>query len=421
MSWTRYFRRAASSGGPRLSDVMGGLATLFEGMGEEEVYLVMCREVRRIFHCNEVSLYLHAPGAAARQDGEWLLRPVGRGDAGPPVTQSDLDTAHQAVPGAVVPADEALRTVLLRKAVALAFEEGEFYGCDIEDGQAVLLRDPGPEHDLGSGDLTRLAIPLVYRHQVGGWVEEARVGVVCLDQVSVGSDLRPLERFLRTLLGYAITTPACSLRDPITNLYTPLHLREQVAAYLNMRELTKGKLKGGLVVGHIDALCLRRQHLHAAGAVPPTGVEQRIAEVRRGVGACLQRLATQDALPGADYRCGVAARLGRDGFAVLLPLLEPQQLVQWAGRLGRAVREQRFSGPAGSEQVLVRLRVIPFGLPGTERVDGAWSQTGQCLEAMRSAPPRPRTSPEPAPDLLCLSRNGWESPRPGGPAPGTQS
>lgn len=412
MPWTKFFRRSADVGGPGINDLMSGLSRLFEGMGEEDVFWVACREVVRIFKCEAATLLWLDPGAAGAGDGEWLLRATGHG-AGAVVTQADAEGAPEASVGEALPYSEDLAHRMMLKAIALAFEEGEFYGCDGEEDQAVLLRDPGPDDDLGSGDLSLLAIPLSYHHRMGHVLERVRVGVLALYGLPVACDLRPLEGFLRSLIGYAVTTPSCSLRDPVTGLYTSLQLREELDRYLNTYQLTKGKLKGGLVVGKVDGLAHLEHRLADAGRLGPGAVGQVVSDVLRGLGGRLLQMTRNYSLPGLDYRSGVAARLGRDGFGALLPLLDPAQLEHWGIQLARSMSDQRFPG-VGEERITVSLRVIPFGVSGSESLETAWGMAGRSLEQLGAMQTRVAAERAASHDrrgkIETLTASGWVAP-----------
>jgi len=413
MPWTKFFRRSADVGGPGINDLLSGLSRLFEGMGEEDVFWVACREVVRIFRCEAAALLWLDPGAAAVGDGEWILRCTGHGVI-PLVTQADADNDPEISVGRLLPLSEGLTQRVMLKAIALAFEEGEFYGCDVERDQVVLLRDPGPDDDLGSGDLSLLAIPLAYHHRMGHVLERARVGVLALYGLPVACDLRPLEGFLRSLIGYATTTPSCSLRDPVTGLYTSLQLREELDRYLNTYELTNGKLKGGLVVGKVDGLPFLQQRIEATGRVAPGVVGQVVSDVLRGLGGRLLQMTRNYSLPGLDYRSGIAARLGRDGFGALLPLLNSAQLERWASQLARSIADQRFPG-VGAESVTLSLRVIPFGgASGPSTLESAWALAGKSLEQLGAMQTRVAAERPGARDqvgkIQVLTPKGWMAP-----------
>lgn len=414
MAWTRFFKSAAEVGGPRLNDVMEGLSRLFEGMGEEEVYRVACLELKQTLRCDRVVLLKHEPGAASRADGDWILKVVGGEGQGATVRQADVGGLPKLHLGGLAPYSEEAAHEAMLTAIALAFDRGEFVGCDVEGDRIALLKDPGPDDDLGSGELSLLAIPLTYNRRVGRVVERARVGVLALYGLPVACDLRKLEGFFRSLIGYAITTPSCSLRDPVTGLYTERHFEDELARYLNMFAHTKQKIGGGLVVGKVDALRLLRQKLGADSSVAPAVVEQRVSEILREVGARLLKLTTDYDLGSAGYRCGVAARLGPDSVGALLPLLDADQLSQWSRRLAKGISDLRLPA-VGTERssLTVSLRILPFGLPGTSQSDAVWKIARECLETLdldqaRSASNRRELASKTA-DHQVLTKDGWES------------
>jgi len=385
MSWTSLFRRSEVEGGPSLTEFIAGVSRIFEGTGLEETYHQVTSEIKQIFRCGSVAILVHDPDVSPGPDeGDWVLT-VRAGEAeGARVCQRHATALPQVKAGVRLEATEELAHGVMLKALALAFEHDWYYGADVED-QVVLLRDPIPPDDLGSGDLSLIALPLTYRHRVGRRVETARVGVLALYKVPVQKDMQPLERFLRSLVGYAITTPICSLRDPVTGLYSERHLREELDAYVNMVELTKGKLGGAFVVGVIDSLGVYRQTLEAEGKVDPGTIDQLVSEVLRVVGRKVGRFARHYALGHTEYRCGFAGRIGLDGFGVVLPLLKPSDLRVWAVRLAQDVRAHAFPSEhrlqAGN--VTVSLRVLLFGLEGTRTADEAWRLAERCIERLR--------------------------------------
>ena len=411
MPWTRFFRRAADSGGPSLNDLMGGLSRLFEGMGEEEVFEVACREVSRIFACQQASLMWHLPKAGERE-GEWTLEVSSGPAAGAKVTRADAQASPELIAGQPLAYSEELAHRAMLKAIALAYEHGEFYGCDQDERQVVLLQDPGPADDLGSGDLALLAIPLVYHHRVGRVLERARVGVIVLYGLPVACDLRPLEGFLRSLIGYAVTTPSCSLRDPVTGLYTRHHFRAELERYTSAYRITGRKLGGGVVVCKVEALRHYQQRVEVSGNLPPRIVGKVVSDLLRRIGAQLTRLCGDYALAGMNYSCGVPARLGPDAFGALLPLLKPEDLTLWARRLGRAVEETGFPDATGRHSpVTLSLRVIPFGGgPAGSDPGQAWALVEECLEFWDRNQPRPSTNHKerPALDLRLFTAQAWE-------------
>jgi len=413
MPWTHFFKRAADVGGPSLNDVMDGLSRLFEGMGEEEVYQVACHEMRQILRCDRVALLLHDAGAATASDGDWVLKVVGGEGVGAAVRHAEATALPEVRVGDRVDYSEEVAHGVMLKAIALAFERGEFFGCDVERGHVALLADPGPDDDLGSGDLSLMAIPLAYHHRVGRVVERSRVGVLALYGLPVACDLRKLEGFFRSLVGYAVTTPSCSLRDPVTGLFTASHMESELKRYLNTFTLTKQKLGGGLVVGKVDALGLLRQKLQSEGALPPAAVGQRVSEILRDVGACLERHTSDYDMGSVGYRCGVPARMGSDTFAALLPLLNSEQLSLWCRRLAKAVSDLKIPAVGDERAVLtVSLRALPFGLPGTSRSSSVWDVAQECLAALDRDQARAgsnrRALASATADLQLLAREGWQ-------------
>lgn len=389
--WTRLFKKGEIelAGEDQLVKFLEGVAKIFEGGTTEETAERVSTQVKRIFACDDVSLFVYdAEELPGLDDGEWVLTVKAGFGKGLRVTQNDAKTMPSLVPGKFFPHSEQLAQKAVLKAIALAYEEGRFYGCDIERKKVILVRDPKPEDDMGSGDLSTLAIPLSFINRTGRVAEKSRIGVMALYRVPVAEDWGETEKFLRTLVAYAMTAPGCMLRDPVSNLYTETHLLERLQVYGNMLNLTSGKLQGGFVVGMIDTLRLYKQTLEAEGNVDPTQVSQRVSEAIRGVGACVLRRSRRHALgTGTDFECGDAGRIGQEGFGVILPLLRPMELKMWALRLQKDVIAYPFVGeealPAG--EVTVSLRVIPLGRPDTRRPGQLWKTAQKALEEIHKS------------------------------------
>ncbi len=384
--WTRLFRKGdlELTGDHHLLKFLEGVARIFEGGTAKDTADRISEQTKKIFGCDDVSLFVYdqdeIPGL---DDGEWVLTVRAGFGEGMRVTQNDARTMPSLVPGKFFPHSEQLAEKAVLKAIALAFEEGRFYGCDIERKKVILLREPKPEDDMGSGDLSVLAIPLSFINRTGRVAEKTRVGVMALYRVPVQDDWGDVEKFLRSMVAYALTTPSCMLRDPVSHLYSESFLRERLSVYGNMLDMTDGKLRGGLVVGMIDTLRLYKQTLEAEGNVDPAQVSQRVSEAIRGVGACLWRRARNHALGmGADYAAGDAGRIGQEGFGVILPLLRPMELKMWAIRFQKDVIDYPFVGedalPAGD--ITVSLRVIPLGRADTRRPALVWKKATAALD-----------------------------------------
>lgn len=362
--WTRFFRRKDLEGEDFFAKFLGGLTRIFEGGEEEDVFRQIRSELIRVFDCEEISLFTYDPTEPPTADeGDWTLKVKAGFGEGNRVSQRDALAVPELEPGRPIAHTDRRAQEATLKAIALAFERGAFYGCDIERKKIVLVEDPRPEDDLGSGDLSVLAIPLFYHHRVGRITERVRVGVLALFKTPVRRELHELETHLRSLLAFAVVTPRTTLKDPVTGLFCEGLLREELGRQLGLFELTRGKVKGGVVVGMIDTLRLYKQTLETAGNVDPTAVGQRVSDVLSGVGACLWKRCREHTLgPSAVYRSGYPGRIGTEGFGAILPVLRPSELVMWAVRLSKDVIEYRFEGEELLEagDVTVSLRVIPF-------------------------------------------------------------
>ncbi|MBX3472687.1 MAG: GGDEF domain-containing protein, partial [Planctomycetes bacterium] len=383
--WSKLFKRAELTGGePDLVvRLLDAVASILQGAQEEETFREIRAQIKEVFACDDVSLFFLTDEKPTPDEGEWVLRVRAGFGEGNRVTQADARSVPALVSGKRLVASDFLTEKAVLKAVALAFDEDCFYGCDIENKKVVLLKNPTPEDDMGSGDLSVLAIPLRHQAKVGRVVEKTRVGVLVLYKTPVRRDLAELERPLRSVLAHAVVSSRCQLRDPVTGLFTEAFLKEELGRQVNLFDLTGGKLMGGLVVGHIDTLHLYRQTLESAAKVDPAEVSQRVSDVLRGVSHCVQRRASDHALgAGADYKCGYVGRIGHDDFGVILPRLSAFELCMWGQRLAKEVVDHPFQGeemlPQG--EVTVTLRVIPFGGHGAHAPEAIWKLGKDALD-----------------------------------------
>ena len=396
--WTRSFARPDLQGPAFLPRILEGIARIQERSEGEEAHRELRVQMKQLFGCEDVSLFLPDPvDGPLPGEGQWTLKVVCGWGVGNVVCQADARGAAALVPGQRVAADAALARDGMLKAIALAYEEDRPWGLDAEEGGLVLLREPTPREDLGSGDISVLALPIRRRRRVGRVVECSPVGVLTLYRTPTSVDLAEIERPLMAILAGALLEERYALLDPVTTLYSEGFLRQELARQVNLFDLTRGKLRGGFVVGWIDSLWLYKQTLEAATAVDPAAVSRAVSALLRGVGSCArQRAASHPLGPGPEHRCGYAGRIGAEGFGVLLPALSPLELSSWARALQRDVVGLPFAGeerlPAG--QVTVSLRVIPFGTKGTHTADTLWRLAGEALEALAQEQRRLRGSPE---------------------------
>ncbi|MBL4850579.1 MAG: hypothetical protein JKY65_34100 [Planctomycetes bacterium] len=392
--WTNFFFKRGIAGDDFLSKFLGGIASIFEGGDEEQTGRRVRNELKRILDCDDVSLYVYdttiKPSAA---EGDWVLSVRTGFGEGNTVCQQDALSLPELEPGKPVPFDDDLAQRAAMKAIALAFEEDAFYGCDIEK-EIVLLKDPKPEDDLGSGDLSVLAIPLRFEKRVGRVTERTRVGVLTLFKTPVRRELGEVEGSLRSLLACALVAPSCQLKDPVTGMFTESFLRTELDRQVSMFELTQGKLRGGFVVGMVDALKVYKQTLESSARIDPNNVSAKVSEVLSGVGAAVIRRATEHSLnAGSVYRGGLAGRIGNEGFGVVLPLLQPGELCMWAVNLSKDVINTHFQGERhlGSGDVTVSLRVIPFA---RGKADELWGLAMRALEDIERQQLRARRDDE---------------------------
>ena len=363
--WTRFFFKSGVTEEAEdfLTRLFESLAGVFEAGDLEQTGRALRNRLKSALACDDVSLFVADPAVKPTPDeGDWVLQVKSGFGEGNRVSQSDAEALPELEVGKPVPHSEELAQGAALKAIALAYEEDAFYGCDIEK-KVVLQRDPKPEDDLGSGDLSVLAIPLHFEKQVGRVTEKTRVGVLALFGTPIRRELGDVEKSMRSILAQAITAPTCQLRDPVTGLYTEAHLKHELERNISLFDLTKGKLMGGLVVGMVDTLKLYKQTLETSARIDPSKVSQAVSGVLTGVGSAVLRRCNEHTLDvGTDYRGGIPGRIGHEGFGVILPLLQPGELCMWAVRLSKEVIKTRFPGEdlLDSGDITVSLRVIPF-------------------------------------------------------------
>ena len=391
--WTNFFFKRGIEGDDFLAKFLSGIASVFEGDDAEATGRRIRAELKRLLDCDDVSIYVHDPSLrAGAHEGEWVLKAQSGFGEGNTVCQLDGLALPELLPGQAAPFSEGLAQKAALKAIALAFEEDAFYGCDVEK-KIVLLKDPKPEDDLGSGDLSVLAIPLRFEKRIGRVTERVRVGVLALFNTPVRRELGEVEGSLRSLLACALVAPSIQLKDPVTGLYTEAHLRQELERQASMFELTQGKLRGGFVVGMVDALKVYKQTLETSAKVDPGRVSEKVSEVLQGIGAVVQRRATHHALNSAVYKGGLAGRIGNEGFGVVLPLLQPGELCMWAVHLSKDVINAHFDGERhlGAGDVTVSLRVIPFARGKPEEL---WGLAQRALEDIEKEQLRARKDDE---------------------------
>jgi GGDEF domain-containing protein len=383
--WTRFFRKQNIAGEDFFGKVMSGLAALFEGASEEDTFKKVREELKTIFSCRDCSVFLYDPDETPRPDeGNWVLQVKSGFGEGNRVSETDARSLEDLKPGRPVPYNEVYAEKAALKAIALAFQEDAFYGADIEK-KIVLLKDPTPQDDLGSGDLSVLAIPLRYVQRVGRFEEKTKVGVLALFNTPCRGELGDVEKAVSSTLAFALLRARLNLRDPVTGLYTETFLREELERQWSLWEITQGKLRGGMVVGWIDALSVYKQTLETEGQVDPKQVSQRVSDVLRGVGETVIRRASNHALDQNNtYKAGICGRMGREGFAVILPLLKDYEIAAWASRLAKDVLDRSFEGERLLEtgDITTSLRVIPFGAKGTATTADLWKLAKDTLEAL---------------------------------------
>jgi GGDEF domain-containing protein len=363
--WTRFFKGTNVVGEDVLARVLSGLSSIFEGGSIEDTFKNAREALKRVFACQEISIFVHDPAIQPHMDeGSWVLTVKSGFGEGNRVSEADAHSLEDLKPGKPIPYNELTAQKVALKAIALAFKEDAFYGADIEK-KIVLLKDPTPADDLGSGDLSVLAIPLRFSQKVGRIEEKRKVGVLALFGTPCRNEMGELERAVRTMLGFALTTPVIALRDPITGLFNETALRERLESEMSLFDLTNGKLKGGFVAGVIDVLALYKQTLESEGTINPAEVSQKVSDVYYGIGSVCTQRATNHALDESHvYRSGVAGRIGKDGFGIILPLLKEHEMLTFASRLSKDIVKYPFEGEQllATGDITCSLRIIPFGM-----------------------------------------------------------
>lgn len=397
--WTRSFTRPPEGHGPDfLPRLLEGLARIAERAQEDEAHRELRLQMKQLFGCEDVSLFVPDPGDPPRPgEGDWSLTVVNGWGEGNVVTQADTGGAPTLLPGQRQAANLELARAGMLKAIALAYEEDRPWGLDVEEDRLVLLRDPIPSDDLGSGDLSVLALPIRHRRRVGRVVECAPLGVLTLYRVPTRIDLSAIERPLRALLAGALAEDRHAFVDPTTGLMSEGMLRRELARQVNLFDLTRGKLRGGFVAGWIDTLCLYKQGLESVAALEADAVSRAVSALLRAVGGHVRRRAGGHQLgAGPEHRCGVAGRIGAEGFGVILPALSAQDLCNWGRALQQDVTAHPFPGEhllAGGE-VTVSLRVIPFGTRGAHTDEALWRLATGALEELGAEQRRRRGTPD---------------------------
>jgi hypothetical protein len=363
--WTRFFKNTQVVGEDVLARVLAGLTSMFEGGSIEDTFKNAREALKKVFACQELSIFVHDPAVTPHMDeGSWVLTVKSGFGEGNRVSEADAHSLEDLKPGKPIPYNELVAQKVALKAIALAFKEDAFYGADIEK-KIVLLKDPTPADDLGSGDLSVLAIPLRFAHKVGRLEEKRKVGVLALFGTPCRNEMGELERAVRTMLGFALTTPQIALKDPVTGLFTEAHLRERLDGEMSLFDLTGGKLKGGFVAGVIDVLALYKQTLESEGTIPPAEVSQKVSDVYYGVGSVCWARSQNHALDESHvYKSAVPGRIGRDGFGIILPLLKEHEMLTFASRLSKDIVKHPFEGEQllATGDITCSLRIVPFGL-----------------------------------------------------------
>jgi GGDEF domain-containing protein len=394
--WTRFFKKETMVGEDVLSRVLGGLATIFEGASIEETFKQARDALKRIFACQEISIFIHDPEVVPHmEEGSWVITVKSGFGEGNRVSEADARSLEELKPGKPVAFNETVAQKAALKAIALAFQDDAFYGCDIEK-KIVLLKDPTPADDLGSGDLSVLAIPLRFTHKVGRVEEKRKVGVLALFGTPCRNEVNDLERAVRTMLGFALTVPQVALKDPVTTLHTEEAFKGELERQFSLFDLTSGKLRGGVLLGVIDALALYKQTLESEGAVNPHEVSQKVSEVYHGIGAVCWRRCLNHALDEShSYKAGYPGRIGRDGFAVILPLLKDHEIVTFAMRLAKDIVAHPFVGEELliTKNITASLRVIPFGLKHATTATETLKLAHEAMDQIELEQRRARTEP----------------------------
>jgi hypothetical protein len=395
--WSRFFKKTDVVGEDVLARVLAGLSSIFEGGSVEDTFKNARESLKRVFACQEISIFVHDPLVAPHMDeGSWVLTVKSGFGEGNRVSEADAHSLEELKPGKPIPYNESYAQKVALKAIALAFKEDTFYGADIEK-KIILLKDPTPADDLGSGDLSVLAIPLRFTNKVGRLEEKRKVGVLALFGTPCRNEMGDLERAVRTMLGFALTTPQVALKDAVTGLLSESHLRERLESEMSLFDLTNGKLKGGMIAGTIDVLALFKQTLEAEGTINPAEVSQKISDVYYGIGSvCWSRCMNHALDESHVYKSGIPGRIGRDGFGVILPLLKEHEMLTFASRLSKDIVRYPFEGEQllQTGDITTSMRIIPFGYKKAQNTTEIMNLAKTAINEIEGEQARTRRDPE---------------------------
>lgn len=395
--WSRFFKKTDVVGEDVLARVLNGLASIFEGGSVEETFKAARDALKRVFACQELSIFVHDPLVAPHMDeGSWVLTVKSGFGEGNRVSEADAHSLEELKPGKPIPYNETVAQKVALKAIALAFKDDAFYGADIEK-KIILLKDPTPADDLGSGDLSVLAIPLRFSHKVGRIEEARKVGVLALFGTPCRNEMGELERAVRTMLGFSLTTSQIALKDPVTGLLTEAYLRERLDGEMSLFDLTNGKLKGGMIAGVIDVLALYKQTLESEGTINPAEVSQKISDVYYGIGSVCWARSVNHALDESHvYKSAVPGRIGKDGFGIILPLLKDHEMLTFASRLSKDIVKYPFEGEQllQTGDITCSMRIIPFGFKKAQTPTEIMNLAKIAIEDVERDQNRARRDPE---------------------------
>src|SRR3954463_1113593 len=99
-AWTRFFKGKDVVGEDVLARVLSGLSSIFEGGSVEETFKSARDALKRIFACQEISIFVHDPLVAPHMDeGAWVLTVKSGFGEGNRVSEADAHSLEELKPG----------------------------------------------------------------------------------------------------------------------------------------------------------------------------------------------------------------------------------------------------------------------------------------------------------------------------------
>lgn len=328
----------------------------------DDIFNAVVSQSRALFQCERASLALLSE-VVAPGEGGWSLEVLAGEGKGMKINETDVDLVSSLHPGSfILSSDSAIDDVKV-KTSALAYRQGTIMGCQSFKGRISLHKNPDSSRDLGNGKLTSLAIPLQFDSQATVVSERVKAGVLVLYEVPLKDELVAVIESYAALITLPLVLGRANKRDPLTNMHSEYALQGELAREVNLFEITRGKIKGGVVFGLVDNLTHYKKTIETETEVGADTAAQFVTDVIRGIGQCIAARNLHFPLDdGKVYRAGIPGRLGTNGFACLLPLLKEDEIVKFARALQADIREYNFPGENLLEEgeITISVRVMSF-------------------------------------------------------------